>query len=213
MKRDLTGQNFGMLTAVKDVGSRNNRRVWMFRCDCGGLVDRDAISVRSVAKRGGTPNCGCATPGIRAANGRSNRTHGLSATLLYGVFRQMHQRCTNPASKDYPGYGGRGIAVCAEWESIKTFFAWAAASGYRKGLTIERKDNDKGYCPENCVWIPNENQALNTRRLLLLTHDGITAHASFWARKLGMPIRTVIARKRYGWDDHRTLTAPIRGRA
>lgn len=210
---DITGSQFGMLTAICDVGSRNNRRQWLFRCDCGVEVERDAISVRTVAARGGLTNCGCQLSSIRAANGRKNRTHGLSTHLLYDVFRQMHQRCENSASKDYPLYGARGISVCDEWSSIHAFFAWAVASGYRQGLTIERRDNNRGYSADNCTWIPNERQAHNTRRLILITHNGVTKHASQWARDLGVGIRTIIARKRYGWDDARIIETPVRGEA
>lgn len=210
---DIAGKRFGMLTAVRDVGSIGNRRVWLFHCDCGGSAERVAISVRSVAKRGGVPNCGCALSSIRAENGRRNRTHGLSTHLLYDVFRQMHQRCENPNCKDYPLYGARGISVCDEWANIHAFFKWAKATGYRQGLTIERRDNDRGYSPENCHWIPNERQAHNTRRLILITHNGVTKHASEWARDLGVGVRTIIARKRYGWDDARIIETPVRGQA
>lgn len=210
---DITGGKFGMLTALRDVGSRNNRRRWLFQCDCGACVERDAITVRNIARKGGKPNCGCALSEIRAGNGRLGRTHGLSTHRLYDVHRQMLRRCENPNSKDYPLYGARGISVCDEWQDIHAFFDWALASGYEQGLTIERIDNDKGYSPDNCTWIPNERQAHNTRRLLLITHNGITDYASSWARRTGLPIRTIISRKRYGWDDARTIETPVRGQA
>lgn len=106
---------------------------------------------------------------------------------------------------------GKRFGMLTALRDVAKFIAWAEASGYRIGLTIERTDNNGGYTPENCRWIKNELQARNTRRLVLLTHEGRTAFASDWARELGISLRTILSRKRYGWDDHRILTTPVRG--
>ena len=76
----------------------------------------------------------------------------------------MKQRCTNPNTKDYRYYGAKGIQVCDEWKEFENFFYWAMANGYKDGLTIERKDNDKNYEPSNCTWIPANRQQRNTRQ-------------------------------------------------
>lgn len=207
---DDTGKRFGMLVAIRDVGVKNNRRAWLYKCDCGKQVIRDRASTAQIAKKG-TPSCGCALSTIRAGNGRKNKRHGFGGTLLYHVWRQMLQRCENPSCKDYPLYGARGIYVCDEWRDIATFVDWAQGSGYQRGLTIERVDNNDGYRPGNCRWIPNEQQAWNTRRLILLTCDGETRHASEWARITGLSLRTIISRKRYGWTDQQAIKTPVGG--
>lgn len=51
----------------------------------------------------------------------------------------------------------------------------------------------------------------NNRRLVLLTWNGKTAFASDWARELGISVRTILSRKRYGWSDERTLSTPVGG--
>lgn len=86
-----------------------------------------------------------------------------SYTRLYGVWQSMKSRCSNPNVEGFKNYGGRGIQVCAEWLDYEVFRAWAIEAGYRKGLTIERKDNDGDYCPANCKWIPKEKQSKSTR--------------------------------------------------
>lgn len=72
---------------------------------------------------------------------------------LYAVWSMMKSRCRNPNHPDWKRYGGRGIAVCAEWEGFQEFFKWAVGSGWKRGLWLDRKNNDKGYRPKNCRWV------------------------------------------------------------
>ena len=51
----------------------------------------------------------------------------------------------------YENYGGRGITVCDEWkEDFMAFYEWSMQNGYADNLTLDIKDNDKGYSPDNC---------------------------------------------------------------
>lgn len=165
--RDYTGVRYGMAVGVRMVGSANNRAVWLWQCDCGETFQRSGLNVRSSLERfGSIPNCGCRTLQSRQQNGYRNRTHGLSQTLLYDIWRQMIRRCHDERCKDFPGWGGRGIRVCDEWRSdIAAFVAWAERTGYAEGerLSLDRKNNDGHYCPENCHWATDGEQARNRR--------------------------------------------------
>jgi hypothetical protein len=79
---------------------------------------------------------------------------------LYSTYVAMKQRCHNKHHENYASYGGRGIHVCEKWRiSFAAFYSWARINGYRKGLQIDRINNDLGYSPENCRFVtPSENQ-------------------------------------------------------
>jgi hypothetical protein len=90
----------------------------------------------------------------------SNTTHGGRYERLNVIFHGMRQRCYNPKRQNYKWYGGRGIAVCDEWDDYVNFRTWALDNGYKDNLTIDRLDGDKNYEPNNCQWITqSENTA------------------------------------------------------
>lgn len=83
------------------------------------------------------------------------------------IFRGIISRCYDENNKDYDWYGGKGVKICREWlDDPKLFEEWAMANGYQDNLTIDRIDSNKNYCPENCQWIPLEE---NSRKAGLVT--------------------------------------------
>lgn len=87
---------------------------------------------------------------------------GLRNHPAYGILDSIKQRCLNTKTKTYYYYGAIGITICDEWlNSYKAFCKWADATGYRKGLTIDRIDVTKGYSPDNCRWVEIVDQREN----------------------------------------------------
>lgn len=164
--KDLTGQTVGYLTALKYQGSDGRRSLWAVRCNaCGSQISMQASEFMKQQRRGVTASCGCMR---KQTIGAKNSTHAMSKHPAYWVWRSMVDRCTLPSHQAWPNYGGRGITVCARWRaSFKAFWSDMGDS-YRKGLTIERVHNDKGYSPTNCAWATHKAQANNTRRTVFV---------------------------------------------
>jgi len=140
-------------TAQKTFPSGQKKRSFDCLCECGKEVNVTLNSLQS----GCTQSCGCLH---KDRTSESRKTHGASKTKLYGVWSSMKARCFSISCSDYPTYGGRGVTVCSEWvTSFICFREWAIGEGYGEGLTIDRKDNNGDYNPDNCRWITNSKNA------------------------------------------------------
>jgi hypothetical protein len=114
--------------------------------------------------------------------------------------RKMIARCFNPTNKDYKWYGAKGIKVCSEWVNDKSaFIEWADRMGYSLGDTIERFDNNKDYCPDNCCFIPMSQQARNTSRNVYVEYKGRVLIASDVARLEKVSPEAIRKRIKHGW--------------
>ena len=163
MTKVSNGQRFGRLTTINPVIIKQ-RTHWNCACDCGKETTVHASNLAA----GKVRSCGCLKAEL---DGTRNRTHGLSQTRTYKIWKGMIKRCHNPAASGYHKYGARGIAVCDRWRT--SFEAFLSDMGECKPeLSIDRVDNNGNYTPENCRWATTKDQAYNRRNTVLF--DGRT---------------------------------------
>lgn len=132
-------------------------------------------------------------------------THGLSRSKIYATWSNLRNRCNNPNVRSYADYGKRGITYDKRWDKFENFYE-DMKSGYRHNLTIDRIDNDRNYCKENCRWVDVKTQNRNTRRNRYITYAGKTMCVSEWAEYLGLKRSTFSARfYKYKWSLDRLI--------
>lgn len=192
----MSATRFDRLEIIAPAERRNGKPYMLCRCDCG--VEKE-IALSSL-KRGLTQSCGC----YRKERGPANKRHGLHASRTYKTWLSMRQRCLNPNNPAYPNYGGRGIAIDPAWDTFDQFLA--DMGEVPDGMTIERKDNHKGYGPDNCLWADRKTQGRNTRKCRMITYNSETKTLGEWADQYGINRQTLGKRLDTGWSMERALT-------
>lgn len=206
--QDVTGQQFGSWTVLEFHSIAHDKSRWLCRCRCGTEKPVERYSLTSGKSKACT-NC-------------AKKTHGMARTQEYHIWACMRDRCCNVNNHSYVFYGGRGITVCERW--LNSFVTFFDDMGIRPSLqhSIERIDNDGnyscGHCeeclrngwPANCCWATRPQQARNTSRNRLLTHNGQTMCLAAWAETLGINIVTLHSRLKAGWSVEKSLTTPVR---
>lgn len=133
--------------------------------------------------------------------------HGKSRASIYGIWCSMKSRCLNKNTVAYKDYGGRGITVCERWMTFANFYE--DMGDKPDGMSIERKDNDLGYCKENCEWAPMARQAQNRRSARIITARGVSMSMTDWAKASGIRVATIWHRISIGWPEDDAVTVPL----
>lgn len=176
---EILGKFFGRLQVLHRLGSYH-------RCVCACGTE---VTVRTDRLTSGkTRSCGCLAEELREAAAaaawqrregkrlarkgaaEAKREHHRLTRRLRAVWNAMMQRCHNVNNRDFKYYGGRGITVCPAWHDIDRFLD-DMLPRYKRGQWLERRDNDKGYSPGNCVFTTPWRQGRNRSNTLKLA-DG-----------------------------------------
>ena len=151
----MIGEKFGkweVLKVIKQGREKNWQPLWLCRCECG--IEKPVHP--SNLKSGKSSGCSKCSSGMAR--------HRKYQHPLYAVWTAMKQRCMNPTNRYYNNYGARGITVAEEWvDSPETFIEWCLNNGWKKGLQLDRKNNDGPYSPNNCRFITQQENLLNSR--------------------------------------------------
>lgn len=179
--KNLTGNRYGRLVVASYAGRTGKRNLhsWNCLCDCGN----NHITTSSKLGEGSVKSCGCYRSDLAIDR---NTTHGMKGSPEYNTWHSMKDRCTNKSHKSYANYGGRGISVCDRW--VSSFDAFFEDMGKRPyGLSLDRKDNNKGYSKENCRWATAKEQANNRRPMPRRGGlAGIQEHRDQWSARISI---------------------------
>ena len=213
------GDRFTKLVVIGPEFRSGKSRSVVCECDCGGVV---AVQANALL-RGATTSCKCIQRAVHSARMRRTGSQhpsykhgwgsrGSDTEALIKCWWAMLDRCENDRNASYHRYGGRGISVCKEWSDSATFCEWATANGWKKGLTLDRIDNDGNYEPVNCRWVTQKVQGRNTSRTTFVVVEGVRVPLVEVYEKRGscVPYKTFLARvKRLGWTIEDAIQTPI----
>lgn len=204
--KDISGQRFGRWLVVRrNRISASGHALFDCVCDCG--TQRVVNSAR--LRRGSSKSCGCLAADLSSVRATE---HGMTKHRLFGIWRGMMHRCYSPTSRAFGRYGGRGIIVCERWHDVRLFIEDNDAKAL-PGLTIDRRNNDGPYSPENTRWIERREQNLNYSRNVYLEFEGKRQTLREWADERGIGLGTLWHRVRVlNWPTEQALTQPVRGR-
>lgn len=210
-KTDLTGHRYGRLLAVRfEKTGKHYTNYWKCICDCGNVSTVSIAALRS----GGTKSCGCLSREKivmrRTKHGETKGPAGQKKNYhpLYGVWCSMRSRCFCETDHAFKNYGARGISVCQEWiNDFLAFKNWCLFNGWRKGLQLDRVDNNGNYQPDNCRFVTPKVNCNNKRVNVMIEFNGTSRTLGEWATFLGLKYTTLRARIfDHGYSIEKALT-------
>ena len=154
MSNNIVGTQIGIYDVLYECEKRANdgHKLYHIKCtQCGWETDMLKAQIDRAKQ--------CTHIGLGGIYALNTSDISWSNKRLQSIFKHMKQRCYVDSVRDYRWYGEKGIKICDEWlNNPQSFEAWALSNGYNDTLTIERKEEDKDYCPENCRWVtPSDN--------------------------------------------------------
>ncbi len=136
--------------------------------------------------------------------------HGESQNHLrtpeYLAWAEMKRRCVAVNRPGFQHWGGRGITVCERW--VGSYLNFLEDMGRRPSdlHSLERKDVNKGYGPDNCVWGTDKEQARNKTNNRILEFNSERKTLMEWSEITGIKRQAIEKRLVRGWTIERALT-------
>lgn len=197
---DLTGNRYNRLLVLhRDPDNDSKKIKWVCQCDCGNIKSITGNDLKS----GDTQSCGCLSA---EKHKLLFTTHNLSQSPEYGVYSAMLARCYNQNVSNFQNYGGRGIQVCNRWkESFENFYS---DMGPRPSdnHSIDRRDNNGDYSPDNCRWVTTDVQNSNRRNTVKVEYMGEKITLRELSNKTDISFSTLATRYYRGEVD---ISAPL----
>lgn len=165
--KDITGQTFNRLTAIKYIKTHQGHPYWLFKCSCGKQI----VSLKSRVKNGRAKSCGCLSRELVIERStKHGEFTGNKATHFYKKWQGMKSRCTFSSKSNKLYYQDRNIKICKRWHSFisfkkdmyQTYMAHVKKHG-EKETTLDRINNNRGYSLSNCKWATRKEQIANRR--------------------------------------------------
>jgi|SRR5699024_616465 len=210
--KDRTGEVYGKLTIVQFYERKNGKIYWKCKCECG----KSTVSCQGNLHSGNKKSCGCLRKDSKLKS-RKATTHGMTGTRFHRIWISMKRRCSDTLNRDSPEYkiyAGRGIEVCERWKEFLNFkadmydnYLEHARKYGEENTSIDRKDVNKGYNPENCRWATWEIQGNNRTNNRRIYYKGKKYTLSSLAKEHGLSPSLFISRLHRGWDTEKALNA------
>ena len=165
MKKDLTWQRFGALTAITFYWFIKWKSRRTYRCDCWNIVHTRWSNVTFWHKN----SCWC-------LNHKFTK-HNMTWTHFYSKWTSLKQRCNNKNNKCYKDYGWRWVEN--KWSTFEEFkndmyqsYLEHIGKHWEKQTTIDRIDVNGHYCKDNCKWATRQEQCSNKRNSIICKYNG-----------------------------------------
>lgn len=201
--KNLSGIKFNRITVIGKSHKGPNGWLWRCACSCGGSL----LMLQYDILKGKTKSCGCYHgEQVSARLVLRNTTHGLSKTREYKIWQGIKKRVFNQKSQAFSRYGGRGITLSKDWESFENFYSDMGKCP--DNYSLDRIDNEKGYCKQNCRWADGKTQANNKRTNRILTVNGESLTMAQAAEKYGVGYQSLFNRLKSGWSVLDSVSTP-----
>lgn len=180
-----TYERLNVVALVRYKEGNITRKGCICKCSCGRFIGPSRLYML-LSKE--LLSCGCYSSQMHSNMlVERNTIHGECIrghrTKLYMLWAGMIDRCKNTNRADAEYYSLKGIEVYTDWLDFNTFREWALANGYKDGLSIERKDVNKGYNPDNCTFILLKDQNKNKSNSRILEYNGVKKNMVDWCKE------------------------------